>query len=156
MITLSKNVFYLLGPNAFDDWLYCVNYSLSNAVSSLISNCTRHLNITLFGLQSDTLYEFTLSAIGPGGEKTTPSSFVFQTKTVGKFTKAAMAEALQLPFEYLKTKAAHKLINLVARNHCMPQSCVLDWSKLLRSCLPAKVARELPQCLFQTTSCMKD
>ena len=38
----------------------------------------------------------------------------------------------------------------------MALSCIVYGSKLLSCCLPTKVAGELPQCLFQATSCVKD
>ena len=50
------------------------------------SNCTRNLQTTLYGLQSSTLYQFTLRAIGPGGERVAPDTFVFQTKDIGTLT----------------------------------------------------------------------
>ena len=47
-------------------------------------NCTRDLHITLTPLINDTLYRFTVSASGPGGESETPNVFVFQTKPTGE------------------------------------------------------------------------
>ena len=60
----------------------------------------------------------------------------------------------------MTSKAAHTHFNLVFQlsgsNHCLPLSCLMHGSKLLSCSLPAKVASELPQCLFQATSCVKD
>ena len=76
-----------IGPSAFDDWTYCVNYSVVGD-NDVNSNCTRNLQTTLYGLQSSTVYQFTLSAIGPGGERVAPDTFVFQTKAIGMLTSS--------------------------------------------------------------------
>ena len=47
------------------------------------------------------------------------------------------------------------MFQLVARNRYLPLSCLVCGSKLLSCSLTAKVASELPQCLFQATSCVK-
>ena len=54
------------------------------------------------------------------------------------------------------TQAAHTRFNLVACNHYLPLSCLVYGSKLLSCSLTVKVASEMPQCLFQATSCVKD
>ena len=59
------------------------------------------------------------------------------------------------------TQAAHTHFNLVACNSYLrpcylPLSCLVYGSKLLSCSLTAKVASELPQFLFQATSCVKD
>ena len=53
-------------------------------------------------------------------------------------------------------QAAHTRFNLVACNRYLPLSCLVYGNKLLSCSLTAKVASELPQCLFQATSCVKD
>ena len=54
------------------------------------------------------------------------------------------------------TQGAHTRFNLVACNRYLPLSCLVYGSKFLSCSLTAKVASELPQCLFQATSCVKD
>ena len=54
------------------------------------------------------------------------------------------------------TQAAHTRFNLVACNRYLPLSLLVYGSKLLSCSLTAKVTSELPQCLFQGTSCVKD
>ena len=62
-----------------------MNYSVVGD-NDVNSNCTHNLQTTLYGLQSSTVYQFTLSAIGPGGERVAPDTFVFQTKAIGMLT----------------------------------------------------------------------
>ena len=85
LIKLLTTFFAYIGPSAFDSWTYCVNYSVVGDDEEE-SNCTSNLQTTLYGLQSSTLYQFTLSAIGPGGERVAPDTFVFQTKDIGMLT----------------------------------------------------------------------
>jgi len=44
---------------------------------------TSSLSLTLTPLQPGSLYEFTISAMGPGGEVANPRMFVFTTKMEG-------------------------------------------------------------------------
>lgn len=76
-------IYLYTGTSSFDDWLYCVKYTTIDG-GDMECNCTRGLQITLTPLISDTLYRFTVSASGPGGESETPNVFVFQTKPTGK------------------------------------------------------------------------
>ena len=50
-----------------------------------ITKTTNELQITLTSLENVTLYQFIISAVGPGGERVTPNVFIFQTKPVGEF-----------------------------------------------------------------------
>ena len=71
--------------SAYDNWQYCVNYTtVGNVDVDVIANCTTQSQITITSLENDTLYRFTVSASGPGGERVTPDVFVFRTKLFGK------------------------------------------------------------------------
>ena len=76
---------FSLGMSAYDNWQYCVNYTTVGSVDvDVIANCTTQSQITITSLENDTLYRFTVSASGPGGERVTPDVFVFRTKLFGK------------------------------------------------------------------------
>ena len=47
-------------------------------------------SLTLAPLQPDSLYEFIISAMGPGGEVANPRVFVFTTKMEGVWWVGAM------------------------------------------------------------------
>ena len=65
--------------------MYCVKYRRDNIdTANMKSDYTRGLQLNLTSLESDTLYRFIVSAIGPGGEKATPNEFLFRTKPAGK------------------------------------------------------------------------
>ena len=83
MIVTCVHIFYFTGISAYDNWVYCVNYSIIGS-SNVKAECTSKLQTTLTSLQNDTFYTFTVSASGPGGERVTPDVFVFRTKSVGK------------------------------------------------------------------------
>ena len=72
-----------LGASAFDSWIYFINYTELGSSSSVQSMNTSSLSLTLTPLQPGSLYEFTISATGPGAEVANPRVFVFTTKMEG-------------------------------------------------------------------------
>ena len=76
---------YFTGDSAYDSWTYCVNYSIVDAMNETETlECTGELQTTLSSLEADTLYQFVISARGPGGERADRDIYVFRTKPVGK------------------------------------------------------------------------
>ena len=76
-------VYFCPGSSAYDDWEYCVNYTTFGGLD-VTSECTNDLQIILSPLEENTLYTFVVTASGPGGGKTTPNQFLFQSKLAGK------------------------------------------------------------------------
>ena len=76
-------VYFCPGSSAYDDWEYCVNYTTFGGLD-VTSECTNDLQIILSPLEENTFYTFVVTASGPGGGKTTPNQFLFQTKLAGK------------------------------------------------------------------------
>ena len=86
-VLTTYHIFFIFstGLDAYDDWLYCVNYSVVGMSDVNKTECTNGLQTTLTSLESNTLYRFVVSAIGPGGERVPPDVSVFRTKPVGMF-----------------------------------------------------------------------
>ena len=72
-----------LGNSSFQSWTYYINYTELGSSTSVQSVNTSSLSLTLTDLLPDSLYEFTISAAGPGGEVVNPSTFILQTKMEG-------------------------------------------------------------------------
>lgn len=61
-----------------------MDYRLLGSSDSFKASMTNSTSLTLTNLTAGTLYEFTVTAIGPGGSKVTDETFVFNTLPEGK------------------------------------------------------------------------
>ena len=115
MAVLHDTVYiFSLGMSAYDNWQYCVNYTTVGSVDvDVIANCTTESQITITSLENDTLYRFTVSASGPGGERVTPDVFVFRTKLFGKMYTCTFSNT-----SYIYTYMCNILVYIIYI-HCM-------------------------------------
>ena len=72
-----------LGVDAFNNWEYTVIYKPFNSSDSGNSLSTYSTSLTLTSLTPGTVYQFTVTATGPGGSKTTAETYVFTTYGTG-------------------------------------------------------------------------
>ena len=92
-----------LGNSSFQSWTYYINYTKLGSSTSVQSVNTSSLSLTLTDLLPDSLYEFTVSAAGPGGEVVNPSTFILQTKMEGNCIVLHILRVSAIPTESLPT-----------------------------------------------------
>ena len=74
---------YRLGVDAYGEWEYRLDYRIHGSSDELNSTTTTSTQLILTDLEPNSLYEFTLTAIGSGGFKQTDETLVFHTLPEG-------------------------------------------------------------------------
>ena len=80
---ITVYIYISLGVDAFNNWEYTVIYKPFNSSDSGNSSSTRFTSLTFTSLTPGTVYQFIVTATGPGGSKTTAETYVFSTYGTG-------------------------------------------------------------------------